>query len=53
MRFEFGQDAPGQYAKACNPLCLVAMLAPNLYVNWRRKAHAKQRIRCDWLNRVG
>ena len=31
------------------PLCLLGMLSPQLYVGWRRKAHASQRLRCDWL----
>jgi len=30
------------------PLCLAAMLAPRLYVNWRLRADAAQRLRCDW-----
>ena len=33
------------------PLCLSSMLAPNFYVFWRQRAHAAQRLRCDWLQR--
>ncbi|MGQ0711313.1 MAG: hypothetical protein ACT4NV_16385 [Rhodoferax sp.] len=32
------------------PLCLVCMVAPELYVLWRRRAHLAQRLRCDWLH---
>lgn len=39
----FALDAPWAY-----PLCLAAMLAPQLYVGWRLKADAMQRLRCDW-----
>jgi hypothetical protein len=31
------------------PLCLLAMMAPRLYVAWRRHAHRLRRLRCDWL----
>ena len=31
------------------PLCAVAMAAPGLYIGWRAKAHAMQRLRCEWL----
>ena len=31
------------------PLCLLAMMAPKLYVAWRRHAHRLRRLRCDWL----
>ena len=31
------------------PLCLLASVAPRLYVGWRRHAHRLQRLRCDWL----
>ena len=31
------------------PLCVLAMLAPRLYVAWRRRAHRQRRLRCDWL----
>lgn len=37
-------DAP----LAC-PLCLLGMAAPQLYVRWRARAHARGRLRCDWL----
>lgn len=33
---------------AC-PLCLLGMAAPQLYVRWRARAHARGRLRCDWL----
>lgn len=31
------------------PLCLVAILAPQLYAYARARAHALGRLRCDWL----
>ncbi|WP_298923823.1 hypothetical protein [uncultured Ramlibacter sp.] len=31
------------------PLCLLASLAPSLYVGLRMKAHQACRLRCDWL----
>ncbi|TFZ04018.1 hypothetical protein [Ramlibacter humi] len=31
------------------PLCLVAMLGPDLYVAWRARWHRLNRLRCDWL----
>lgn len=31
------------------PLCLAAMLAPDLYTALRTSAHRLQRLRCDWL----
>lgn len=31
------------------PLCLMAMTLPGVYVGWRRRAHLRQRLRCDWL----
>ena len=31
------------------PLCLLAMLAPDLYVGWRARWHRLHRLRCDWL----
>ncbi len=31
------------------PLCLGGVAAPNTYVGWRARAHANQRLRCDWL----
>ncbi len=34
------------------PLCAVGMMAPRLYVTLRQHAHAHQRLRCDWLDRV-
>jgi hypothetical protein len=33
------------------PLCLAAMLLPDAYVAWRRRAHRALRLRCDWLQR--
>ena len=33
------------------PLCLLASCLPGLYVSWRARAHAGQRLRCDWLSR--
>lgn len=29
--------------------CLLGMLAPRLYVGWRARAKALNRLRCDWL----
>lgn len=43
----YALDAPWAY-----PLCLMAMLAPRMYVSWRVQAHARQRLRCDWLDSV-
>lgn len=40
----FALDAPWAY-----PLCLLAMLAPDLYATARSRAHQSQKIRCDWL----
>lgn len=34
------------------PLCLLALYAPGLYVDWRARAHQQQRLRCDWLDRM-
>jgi hypothetical protein len=31
------------------PLCALFMLMPQLYVDWRARAHVKQQLRCDWL----
>lgn len=31
------------------PLCMAGMVLPHLYVRWRARAHAAQRLRCDWL----
>lgn len=31
------------------PLCLAAILAPDLYTALRASAHRLQRLRCDWL----
>ncbi|HEY1103039.1 MAG TPA: hypothetical protein VGE70_06400 [Burkholderiaceae bacterium] len=31
------------------PLCMLALLSPNTYVNWRARAHAQHRLRCEWL----
>jgi hypothetical protein len=40
----FALDIPLAY-----PLCLLGMAAPQLYVYWRLRAHARGRLRCDWL----
>ena len=32
------------------PLCLVGILAPQLYAYARSRAHATGRLRCDWLH---
>lgn len=32
------------------PLCLAAMLVPDLYAALRASAHRLQRLRCDWLD---
>ncbi len=32
------------------PLCLVGIWAPGLYVRWRQRVHAAQRLRCDWID---
>lgn len=34
------------------PLCLLAMFAPRLYVDWRLRIHRMRRLRCDWLDMV-
>jgi hypothetical protein len=34
------------------PLCLLALYAPGLYVDWRARAHQRRRLRCDWFDRV-
>lgn len=31
------------------PLCLLGVLAPQLYVHVRARAHVTGRLRCDWL----
>lgn len=31
------------------PLCAIALFSPSAYVAWRTRAHATQRLRCDWL----
>ena len=41
----FSFDVPWAY-----PLCVLAILAPRLYVDWRTRAHEARRLRCDWLN---
>ena len=43
----FAFDAPWTY-----PLCLLAMFAPRLYVDWRLRLHEMRRLRCDWLDTV-
>lgn len=40
----YALDAPWAY-----PLCLLAMVAPNLYAMARAQAHRAHKIRCDWL----
>ena len=40
-------EAPWAY-----PLCLLGILAPQLYVGWRARAHEALRLRCDWLDLV-
>ncbi len=40
-------DAPWVY-----PLCLLGVLAPQLYVHLRARAHERLRLRCDWLDLV-
>jgi hypothetical protein len=32
------------------PLCLLGVFSPRLYVDWRARANALQRLRCDWLD---
>ena len=32
------------------PLCLLAILLPQLYTYARARAHALGRLRCDWLD---
>lgn len=32
------------------PLCVVGVLAPQLYAYARSRAHASGRLRCDWLH---
>ena len=34
------------------PLCLLGVLAPQLYVHARARAHESGRLRCDWLGLV-
>jgi len=31
------------------PLCLLGVMAPQLYVHGRARAHESGRLRCDWL----
>lgn len=31
------------------PLCVVAFFIPTTYVGWRAQAHARQKLRCEWL----
>ncbi len=35
------------------PLCLLGVLAPQLYVYVRLRAHHAGRLRCDWLHLLG
>lgn len=32
------------------PLCAFATAAPELYIHLRKKAHLRQRLRCDWIH---
>lgn len=32
-------------------LCVAGMSAPTAYTRWRARAHARRRLRCDWLGR--
>lgn len=32
------------------PLCLLGVFAPAIYVQLRARAHARGRLRCDWLD---
>jgi hypothetical protein len=41
----FAFEAPWAY-----PLCLLGILAPQLYVDFRSRIHRMQRLRCDWLD---
>ena len=41
--FEF--EVPWAY-----PLCLLGVLAPRLYVDWRARADSAHRLRCDCLD---
>ena len=34
------------------PLCLLGILAPRLYIQWRVRAHESEQLKCEWLNRV-
>ena len=40
-------EAPWAY-----PLCILGILLPQLYVYGRARAHALNRLRCDWLEAV-
>lgn len=31
-------------------LCLIGVLTPRLYVQWRQYAHDKGKLRCEWLS---
>ena len=35
------------------PFCALGMALPTLYVRWRARAHAMQRVRCDWIDFKG
>lgn len=43
----FAFEAPWAY-----PLCALGMFMPRLYVQWRARAHAAKRLRCDWLEQA-
>jgi hypothetical protein len=32
------------------PVCLAGIWTPGLYVRWRQRVHAAQRLRCDWID---
>ena len=33
------------------PLCLLGMLLPSMYIAWRTRADALNKLRCDWIKR--
>ena len=35
------------------PLCLMGVMTPGLYVQWRARADANGRLRCEWMDRLG
>ncbi len=30
-------------------LCALSMFLPQLYMDWRARAHVNQKLRCDWM----